>query len=174
MAQDFWASSGFRLLGRAPEGLVATPEWLARFVEREELVPPAEAGPRERALHARLAADACAAVDETLLAAVEDDDARENWREFLRFRDRVAAFPSLEACYLDLNLRHAVVNARRSPRVHLVTDRVVDDWLRSLLGPSADKGKGDRFVVDRSPVLSSAGTRCRGASRRFVRGESSA
>ena len=32
-----------------------------------------------------------------------------------------------EAWYLDLNLRHAVVNAGSVPRVHLVVDCVVDD-----------------------------------------------
>ena len=40
MAQDFWAASGLRLLGRhADGGLVATDAWLAGFLEREELTP---------------------------------------------------------------------------------------------------------------------------------------
>lgn len=38
-----------------------------------------------------------------------------------------------EAWYLDLNLRHAVVNAGPVPRVHLVVDCVVDGWLRDLI-----------------------------------------
>jgi hypothetical protein len=35
-----------------------------------------------------------------------------------------------QAWYLNLNLRHSVVNAGVSPRVHLVVDCVVDGWLR--------------------------------------------
>jgi hypothetical protein len=38
-----------------------------------------------------------------------------------------------EAWYLDLNLRHAVVNRGETPRVHLVLDCVVDGWLGPLL-----------------------------------------
>lgn len=39
-----------------------------------------------------------------------------------------------EAWYLNLNLRHAVVNAGATPRVHLVVDCVVNEWLAALLG----------------------------------------
>lgn len=108
MAQDFWASSGYPLLARGDGGLVATPAWLARFTSRPELAPPGEAGPGERALHALLAADPMAKVDPARLARVEDADARENWAEFLRFRDRLGEFPTLEACYLDLFRRPTV------------------------------------------------------------------
>ncbi len=108
MPQDFWASSGYRLLERSGSGLVPTAAWFASFLERDELAPPAEAGPRERALHARLVSNALAQVAPTTLASVEDADARENWVEFLRFRDRVLAFPTLEACYLDLHARPSV------------------------------------------------------------------
>ena len=108
MAQDFWASSGFALLERAEGGLLATPAWLARFTSRPELVPPDDAGPGERALHAMLSEDPMAKVDSARLARVEDADARENWTEFLRFRDRVNDFPTLEACYLDLFRRASV------------------------------------------------------------------
>ena len=38
-----------------------------------------------------------------------------------------------EAWYLDLNRRHSVVNNGSSPRIHLVVDCVVDQWLRSVL-----------------------------------------
>jgi hypothetical protein len=132
VAQDFWASSGIRLLGQGDEGLVPTPAWLARFVEREELLPPPEAGPRERALHERLAADVLAPLDAAALARIEDDDARENWSEFARFRDRVLAFPTLEACYLDLFRRPAVDLA--PPFV----DALVQAILRGILEGTED------------------------------------
>lgn len=39
-----------------------------------------------------------------------------------------------EAWYLDLNLPHAVTNHGPRPRVHLVVDCVVDEWLGTVLG----------------------------------------
>jgi hypothetical protein len=135
MPQDFWASSGFRLLGRVDGGLRPTRPWLARFVEGPELAPPPDAGPRERALHALMAADPRAAVDAATLQGVEDPDARENWTEFVRFRDRVLAFPTLEACYLDLYRRPAVdiappfVDALVQAIVRGMLDGTEDAWL---------------------------------------------
>lgn len=135
MAQDFWASSGFRLLERRDRGLVATDAWLARFLERDELRPPPEAGPRERALHARLGAEPRARVEPEAVQAVEDADARENWRAFLQFRDRVLAHPTLEACYVDLFRRPAVdiappfVDALAQAIVRGLLDGTGDAWL---------------------------------------------
>ncbi len=135
MAQDFWASSGFRLLGHRPEGLVPTDAWLARFLERGELVPPPDAGPREVAMHRRLSANPLAAVASETLAAIEDSDARDNWAEFLRFRDRVLAFPTIEACYRDLFSRPAVdlappfVDALAQVIVRAALDGTEDPWL---------------------------------------------
>ncbi len=135
MAQDFWASSGFRLLERGPGGLVATDAWLARFLDGPELKPPGDAGPRERELAARLARDPRAGVDAASLARVEDDDARDNWSEFLRFRDRVLEHPSLEAVYLDLYRRDAVdlappfVDALTQAITRAVLDGSGDPWL---------------------------------------------
>lgn len=108
MAQDFWASSGFRLLERAGTALRPTSGWIGTFIDRDELRPPGEAGPRERELHQRLSADPLAPVPPADLASVEDADARENWTEFLRFRERVMGAASLEACYRDLFRRKQV------------------------------------------------------------------
>ena len=135
MAQDFWASSGYALLQRVESGLAATPAWLARFTTRPELEPPPEAGSQERALHALLGSDPLAEVDAARLAAVEDPDARENWSEFVRFRDRVVSFSTLEACYLDLFRRPAVdlappfVDALVHAIVRGVLEGTADPWL---------------------------------------------
>ncbi|HUP97319.1 MAG TPA: DUF6352 family protein [Usitatibacter sp.] len=135
MAQDFWAASGFRLLDRAHEGLVPTPPWFARFLERDELRPPADAGEREHELHRRLAGEPLAPVPQAAVAAVEDPDARENWIEFLRFRDRVLQFPTLEACYRDLFTRPAVdlapafVDALAQAIVRAALEGTEDAWL---------------------------------------------
>jgi hypothetical protein len=135
VSQDFWASSGYRLLDRSGAGLVATEAWIARFLERDELRPPADAGERERELHRRLAQDPRAKVPAAALAAVEDADARDNWKEFLRFRDRVFAHGSLEACYAGLFRREAVdlspsfVDALAQVITRAALEGTEDPWL---------------------------------------------
>ncbi len=134
MAQDFWSSSGFRLLARKDGGVVATDAWIARFLDRDELRPPPEAGPRERELHKRLSADPRAKVPATALGAVEDADARENWAQFLRFRDRVLAHSTLEAAYTDLFRRESVdvaplfVDALAQAITRAILDGCDDPW----------------------------------------------
>ncbi|MGZ5096451.1 MAG: DUF6352 family protein [Usitatibacter sp.] len=135
MAQDFWASSGYRLLERSAEGLAPTDAWLARFLERDELRPPEDAGPREKAMHARLASNPRAQVAPGTLDSIEDPEARENWAEFLRFRERVFGFPTLEACYLDLYRRESVdlappfVDALAQAIVRGLLEGTQDPWL---------------------------------------------
>lgn len=135
MAQDFWASTGFGLLTKRPEGVVATNAWIARFLDRDELKPPADAGECETELHALLARDPRARVAPEMLAAVEDDDARENWREFLRFRDRVLAFPTLEDAYRTLfggetvELSPTFVDVLAQTITRSALDTTQDPWL---------------------------------------------
>ena len=136
MAQDFWTSSGFRLLGRTAEGWLAPTEaWFARFAQRDELRPPGDAGPNERRLHARLTERPLLVVADADVAGVEDEDARENWREYLKFRDRLRALGSLEACYLDLFRRPAVdlappfVDVLAQAIVRGLLDGTEDPWL---------------------------------------------
>ena len=52
-----------------------------------------------------------------------------------------------EAWYLDLNLRHSVVNRGDDPRIHLVVDCVVDGWLRSVLEPVLDVTPGKSTAI---------------------------
>ncbi len=134
MAQDFWASSGFRLLERDSSGLHATAAWLAAFLVRAELAPPSEAGPRERALHAKLADDPRAPLAPSELAAVEDPDARDNWHAFLRFRDRVLARATLEDAYRslfhggDVDLAPAFVDALAQAIARSMLEGTADAW----------------------------------------------
>jgi hypothetical protein len=109
VAQDFWASSGYRELAPTAEGWLApTDAWLRRILAREELTPPQDAGPRERALHARLVDKPRLPIAITEIEAVEDADARENWRHWIAFRDRLLAAGTLEACYLEVFRRGRV------------------------------------------------------------------
>lgn len=134
MTQDFWASSGYRLLERSPEGLAVSDAWLASFLERDELRPPEEAGPSERALHGRLAREPRAPVAAAELAALEDPEARENWRAFLRFRDRVAAHATLEDCYRalfarDVDIAPVFVDALAQVIARSMLEGTADAWL---------------------------------------------
>ncbi len=100
---EFWFASGYQLCDRDSAGrLIATPDLWRAFLARPELVPPAEACAAERALHAALLEDPRRAVAPAALAALADPDAGENWRHFLAFRDRVAAWPTLEAAWCAL------------------------------------------------------------------------
>ena len=38
-----------------------------------------------------------------------------------------------ETWYVDFNLKHSVANRGAEPRVHLLVDCVVNDWIRELL-----------------------------------------
>ena len=132
MAQDFWVSSGFRLLERTDSGLRPTDGWLARFLERDELAPPAQAGPRERALHAKLSRDPRAPVADAEVEGVEDADARDNWRAFLAFRDRVLSHATLEDAYRGL------FTTREVDLAPVFVDALVQAIARSMLEGSAD------------------------------------
>jgi len=83
---------------------------LPRFVL--ELAPVPESGQVELALHDALLAAPRRDVSPAEVAALEDPDARENYRVWLRFRDRLASSDSLEAAYLGL-FRGEGVDVRR-------------------------------------------------------------
>jgi hypothetical protein len=103
MAQDFWRNSGFHLLERDGAGrLRVTDDFLRAYLLRPEVRPVDESGPGEVALHKRLLADPRRPVDAADLAALEDEDARLNYRVLLEFRSRLLETDSVEACYLGL------------------------------------------------------------------------
>ena len=100
---DFWRESGYRFLLPLPDGtLQLTDDFLRSFLARPELAPIPDSSPGELALHDALMHDPRQDVDEPQVASVADDDARENYRIWLRFRDRLLAATSLEAAYLAL------------------------------------------------------------------------
>jgi hypothetical protein len=100
---DFWRSSGYGLLQVTAEGhLVVTDDFLRSLLERPELAPIPESSPAELALHQRLVDDPRLAVDARELSALADEDARENYAIWLRFRERLLAHPTLEASYVAL------------------------------------------------------------------------
>ncbi|HVF63492.1 MAG TPA: DUF6352 family protein [Casimicrobiaceae bacterium] len=100
---DFWLSSGYRLLKRGSDGrLTVTDAFLGSYLARPELAPVAESGEAELALHDALTAQPRRSVPEAEIGAIDDEDAQENYRIFLRFRDRLVTAASVEAAYAGL------------------------------------------------------------------------
>lgn len=135
--REFWVSSGHHLSRQNAAGeLLATPELVMAWLARPELSPPPEACEAERALHAALLADPFRKVSDAEIAAMGDADARENWTFFLRFRDRLAAAPSIEQAYRDLAL---------APRVDLPP--LFLDQLAHLVLRNALEGCEDPYTL---------------------------
>jgi hypothetical protein len=130
--RDFWLSSGYRHLTVGADGrLTLTDAYLRAQLLRPALAPVAGSCDAELALHDALVASPRRAVAAAEIDAIRDEDARENYRVWLRFRDRLAAAPSLEAAYLRLFLGDVDVPPLL---VHELT-RVL---LRHILGERAD------------------------------------
>jgi hypothetical protein len=100
---DFWQSSGYRLLAEGADGRLAlTDDFLRSLLLRPELAPIAESCAAERTLHEKLLAVPRGAVAESELTPIVDPDTRENFRIWLRFRQRLVAAASIEAAYVAL------------------------------------------------------------------------
>lgn len=134
---EFWVSSGHHMT-RPSEGggLLVTDELILAYLARPELVPPPEACAAERELHASLLAEPRRPVTPAMIAALADEDARENWRFMVGFRDKLLAARTIEAAYL------AIVRdgARGVPPVFL--NQLVHLILRNALD-----GCEDSFVL---------------------------
>ncbi|HUH93373.1 MAG TPA: DUF6352 family protein [Casimicrobiaceae bacterium] len=129
---DFWSSCGYRLLGVTPAGRLSVGDaFLASFLTRPELAPVPESCAAERELHRSLLDDPRRAVAPAKVEAVSDPDARENYRVWLRFRDRLLAAPDLESAYVAL-FRGAGVDVPP-----LFVQQLTQILLRHVLGESA-------------------------------------
>lgn len=134
--REFWVASGHQLAALRPDGwLGVTDALILAWLARPELVPPPEACDAERRLHARLAAAPRDPVAPAEVAALADEDARENWTFFLDLRDRLLRAGSVEGAYLGI-LR----DGARMPPVFL--DHLVQLVLRNALD-----GCDDPFVL---------------------------
>jgi hypothetical protein len=130
---DFWLSSGFHLLDRDTAGhLALTDDFLRAYFERPEIRPVEESGPGELALHRALVDDPRRAVGPGALAAIEDADARDNYRVVLRFRDFLLRHGTIEAAYLAL-FRDGPVDL---PPIFI--DQLVHMALRNVLEGATD------------------------------------
>jgi Family of unknown function (DUF6352) len=135
--KDFWIACGHHLLDRDRSGgLCVTDEFLKAYFARPELMPPDDACPVERRLHRELLADPRQPVSTDEIAAIADQDARENWRFVVAFRDLLLRHPTLEAAYL------ATVRSRANDLPPLFVNQLVHVILRNALD-----GCDDPFVL---------------------------
>ncbi len=133
MPTDYWPACDFSASSRNTRGwLVATDDYLRRVLARPELALVPESCAAEIALHESLKESPARAVASAELAALQDDDARENYAVFLRFRDGLLATGTLEAYYLQL-MRSGAVNV---PAVFI--HAVVQALLRNVLDDCND------------------------------------
>jgi hypothetical protein len=100
---DFWPACGYRLLEVDAAGrLRVTDDFLRSFLLRPELAPVPESCATELALHGALLDDPSRATSEPDIAGIADPDARDNYRIWMRFRDRLLRAPTLEGAYTGL------------------------------------------------------------------------
>ncbi len=131
--QNFWPSSGFSQLQSTARGWLApTDDYLRLFLSRPELALLPESCAAEHALHAALLAAPSRAVAEAELQALQDDDARDSYRLFLRFRDGLLEAGTLEAWYLSL-FRAGSINIPP-----LFIDLIAQAILRKVLDDATD------------------------------------
>jgi len=97
---DFWASCGYRLLVVGADGrLTLTDDFLRAHLLRPELAPISASSSAELALHDALLASPRRAVAASEIEAIDDADARDNYRIWLNLRARLLSAGSLEAAY---------------------------------------------------------------------------
>ena len=100
---DFWRNSGFHLLEKDPAGrLRITDDFLRAYYLRPEIHPVEESGDAERRLHASLMESPRRGVSEKELSAIDDADARDNYRIILGFRKKLLDTGTVEGCYRGL------------------------------------------------------------------------
>ncbi len=130
---DFWPACGWRHLTPDERGwLPPSPAWFVHWLDRPELALVAESCRAERVLHQALRAEPLRAVAEAELAAIDDDDARQNYRLFLRLRDGLLDAGTLESFYVRLFRGNSV------DLPPLFIDLVAQTILRQLLDTQAD------------------------------------
>jgi Family of unknown function (DUF6352) len=107
--QDFWQSSGYKLLSKNDHGwLRVTPDYLRLILARPELAPIKESGPRERALHDALVQEPMRAIVLSELEAIEDADSRGNYIHFMKLRKALLDALTLERFYLQSFRKSAI------------------------------------------------------------------
>ena len=100
---NYWPHSAYKTLNISPDNqLLVTDDFLRTYLHRPELELVAQSCDVERALHQRLLEDPRADIAEGEIDAMADEDIRENYRIWFRYRARLLASNSLEGFYMSL------------------------------------------------------------------------
>jgi len=99
--QNFWTACGHQHLTPNERGwLVPSPDYWRWWLQRPEMALVPESCKEEIRLHKALLETPLMPVSPAHLKAFKDDDARENYELFLRFRDDVEQAGTLESAYM--------------------------------------------------------------------------
>jgi uncharacterized protein DUF6352 len=123
-----------------------TDDFLRAYYLRPEIHPVEESGEGERRVHAALMEDPRRSID---LAAIEDPDARDNYRIVLDFRRKLLEAGTVEGCYLAL-FRAAI----DIPPIFI--DQLAHVVLRNVLDGTDDPLKlraGELFFRDQKATI---------------------
>ena len=130
MMRDFWKSAGMHLLTIDESGwLKVTPDFIRAYLTRPEIHPVEESCAAEIELHEALLDSPAMLVEEAQLARIVDEDAADNYRMLLAFRDHLLAAGTIEGAYLRLVRQPA----SRMPTmfldqlVHLILHNILKD-----------------------------------------------
>ena len=129
---DFWSSCGYRLLVVGGDGrLTLTDDFLRAHLLRPELAPIPESSAAEVALHDALISAPRRAIADADIEAIDDPDARDNYRIWLNLRARLLNASSIEAAYV--GLFHGDVDVPP-----LFVHQLTQILIRHILGDDAD------------------------------------
>jgi hypothetical protein len=132
---DFWPNCGFHLLERDQDGhLAVTDEYLRAYLKRPELAPVEESCEAERALHSQLMDDPRARIADAVISGIADEDARDNYRVVLGFRDRLVTAGTVEGCYRAVYRDFSVTLPALflDQMVHVILRNILDDTSHPL------------------------------------------
>jgi hypothetical protein len=139
MAEIFWLHSGLALLDADEHGsLLVTDDFLRAYLDRQELALVPESCDGEKALHALLKAQprvADVAFNQGI-SDISDADVQENFRLFLRFRNRLLTAPNLQAAYVGI-----FTDAQAQGRIDvppLFVDQLAQILIHHLVAQSSD------------------------------------
>jgi hypothetical protein len=98
---NFWTACGHQHLTRNERGWMSpTPDYWRLWLQRPEMALVPESCREEMRLHQSLLENPLMQVAPAQLQAFKDDDARENYELFLRFRGDIESAGSLESAYM--------------------------------------------------------------------------
>ncbi|MGI9520706.1 MAG: DUF6352 family protein [Hyphomicrobiaceae bacterium] len=108
MQVNYWKSAGLHLVEPTADGwLSVTPDLIRAYLTRPEVHPIEDSCANEVALFEALMADPFHAIGDAQLDSIADQDAADNYRLVLGFRDVLANAGTLEGAYLDLIKRRS-------------------------------------------------------------------